>query len=173
MRLSARHALVPLACSNRLWSPVCLLHATPCSGVESALPFNSPWIYTMPRCLSTAAAALALAVPMLAAAQLVRALPTNTLRGEAVFGQPPQLLLNGQPARLSPGARIKSPDNMLVLSGALIGQKLTVNYTVDTYGLLMDVWLLRDEDIVQPWPTTLQEAATWAYNPITKTWVKP
>ena len=87
--------------------------------------------------------------------------------------QPPEVLLNGQPARLAPGARIKGTDNMLVMSGSLIGQKLTVNYMVDTYGLLIDLWLLRPEEVAKPWPRTLQESATWSYDPIQHVWIKP
>ncbi len=129
----------------------------------------------MPRCLVTAMATLALAAPLFAAAQDARAIPipVNTLRGEIAFGQPPEVQLNGKPARLAPGARIKDPNNMLVLSGALAGGKYKVNYTVDTYGLLMDVWLLSKSEAAQLWPKTAEEAATWAYDPIQRIWRKP
>ncbi|MFT3858745.1 MAG: hypothetical protein QM742_15025 [Aquabacterium sp.] len=132
----------------------------------------------MPRCLTTVLAALAvttasLCAPLPAHAQEIRPIPLKSLRGEAVFGQPPEVLLNGQPARLAPGARIKGTNNMLVMSGALVGQKMQVNYTVDTYGLLMDVWLLRPDEAAKPWPKTPQEAATWSWDPIAHAWIKP
>lgn len=127
----------------------------------------------MPRCLSMALAALALAVPVLASAQLSRQLPTDSLRGEVAFGQPPEVLVNGQPARLAPGARIRDANNMLVLSGSVAGQKLKVNYTVDQYGLLFNVWVLRADELAQRWPSTAQEAATWSYDPLLQTWIKP
>jgi hypothetical protein len=127
----------------------------------------------MPRCLLSAAAALALAVPVLACAQVARPLPPQSLRGEAVFGQPPNVTVNGQPTQLAPGSRIKGGNNMLVLSGSLVGQKLIVNYTVDLNGALVDLWVLRDDEIAQLWPKTPQEAAKWSYDPISKTWNKP
>lgn len=129
----------------------------------------------MPRCLMTVATALAATLPLLAFAQADRAIPVpiQSLRGEVAFGQPPEVKLNGKPARLAPGVRIKGPDNLIVMSGALAGQKHTVNYTVDTYGLLMNVWLLTPLEIKKPWPRTPQESATWTYDPIAHTWVKP
>ncbi len=127
----------------------------------------------MPRCLPTVMAALALSVPLLVAAQVVRPIPTQSLRGEMVFGQPPEVLLNGQVVRLAPGARIKDPHNMLVLSGALVGQKVIANYTADPYGLLMDVWVLNERELAKPWPKTPEEAATWVYDLVSQTWIKP
>ena len=133
---------------------------------------NSPWIYTMPRCLSMALATMALAMPVLASAQIARALPLNSLRGEVTFGQPPEVTLNGTAMRLAPGARIRDTNNMLVLSGTLAGQKLKVNYTLDPYGLLFNVWVLRSDEIARLWPTTAEEAAKWTFNPLTSTWTK-
>ena len=127
----------------------------------------------MPRCLSMALAAAALAVPVLSCAQVARTMPMDSLRGEVTFGQPPEVLLNGQPMRLAPGARIRDPQNMLVLSGALVGQKLKVNYTVDPYGLLFNVWILRADELAKRWPSTPKEAATWTYDPINFAWIKP
>ena len=127
----------------------------------------------MPRCLSMALAAAALAVPALTCAQIMRTLPTNSLRGEVTFGQPPEVLLNGQPMRLAPGARIRDPQNMLALSGTLIGQKLKVNYTLDSYGLLFNVWILRPDELAKRWPSTSEQAATWTYDPINFAWIKP
>jgi hypothetical protein len=130
----------------------------------------------------SALAILALAVPALVStavqaqvqqAQIVRPIPLKSLRGELVFGPPPDVLLNGQPVRLAPGARIKDVNNMLVMSAGLVGTKLIANYTVDTYGLLDGVWLLRDDEIAQPWPKTPQEAAKWSYDPVAHVWVKP
>ncbi|HYR25757.1 MAG TPA: hypothetical protein VEQ09_08000 [Aquabacterium sp.] len=127
----------------------------------------------MPRCLSLALAALAIATPALVSAQAARALPIDSLRGEVEFGQPPEVALNGQAAQLAPGARIRDTNNMLALSGSLVGQKLKVNYTVDQYGLLFNVWILRSDEIAQRWPKNAEEAATWTFDPITYTWIKP
>lgn len=55
---------------------------------------------------------------------------------------PPEALLNGQPVRLAPGARIRDRNNLMVVSGALIGQDLPVRYTRDPLGLVHEVWVL-------------------------------
>jgi hypothetical protein len=44
--------------------------------------------------------------------------------------------------RLSPGARIRAENNMLVVSGALSGQTLLVAYVREPNGLLHEVWIL-------------------------------
>ena len=115
------------------------------------------------------------AAPTPAGAQQVvqRNFPATALRGTVVFGTPPQITLNGEAARLAPGARIRGLNNMLVLSGQLAGRKATVNYTVDSYGLLMDVWLLRADEAAKTWPKTRAEAAKWAFDPIGQTWTQP
>lgn len=79
-------------------------------------------------------------------AQVVRGFPKAALRGTLVVTNPPDVLLDGRPDRLSPGSRIRSPQNMLVMSGALQGQRLTVNYTRDAAGLLHEVWILNPEE---------------------------
>lgn len=125
--------------------------------------------------LRCALIALALSAPLAAAAQQVqRSFPATALRGELTVVNPPEVVLNGQPARLAPGVRIKGGNNLLVMSGAIVGQKLAVNYTIDTYGLVKDVWLLREDEAARsPWPKTTAEAATWSFDPIAQTWTKP
>ena len=129
----------------------------------------------MHRCLLTASVALALAVPVLASAQMQvqRNFPANSLRGELLVTIAPEIKLNGKDARLSPGSRIRGPNQMLVMSGAITGEKLVVNYTVEQYGMVQDVWVLRPEEIKKLWPKTPQEAATWSFDPIGQTWAKP
>jgi hypothetical protein len=100
-----------------------------------------------------------------------RNFPATALRGEISFGQPPELLLNGQPARLSPAARIRGLNNMLVLSGGLAGQRAVVNYVVDPLGLVQEVWILTDsERAKQPWPTTDRDAKAWSFDPVAQIW---
>ena len=83
-------------------------------------------------------------------------------------------LLNGQPARLAPGARIRGLNNLLVMSGALAGQRAVVNYTLDPLGLVLDVWILTDaERKKQPWPTNAKDAKAWSFDPIAQVWTKP
>ncbi|MDO9002512.1 MAG: hypothetical protein Q7V20_03525 [Aquabacterium sp.] len=129
----------------------------------------------MHRCLLTASVALALAVPVLASAQMQvqRNFPANALRGELVFTGARKITLNGKAARLSPGSRIRGPNQMFLMSGAITGEKLIVNYTVEQYGMVHDVWVLRPEEIKKLWPKTPQEAATWSFDPIGQTWTKP
>jgi hypothetical protein len=94
--------------------------------------------------------ALALAVSPLAQAEaLPRAFPDTALRGQMTVTQPPEVTLDGQPARLSPGSRIRNVNNTLALSGTLVGQELTVNYTRDGYGLVHEVWILSPHEIAQ------------------------
>ena len=109
-----------------------------------------------------------------AAAQVQRMFPQTALRGQIVFGDPPEITLNGRPARLAPGARIRAQNNMLEMSGALLGSKALVHYTVDNYGLLKDVWILRPEELAnKPWPVNAQQAQEWEFDPTAQTWSKP
>ncbi|MCW5656270.1 MAG: hypothetical protein KIT60_01085 [Burkholderiaceae bacterium] len=111
-----------------------------------------------------------------AAAQNVvqRGFPAHALRGEIAFGQPPEVQLNGQPARLAPASRIRGTNNLLVMSGALMGKKAVVNYTLDPLGLVQDVWILTDaERARQPWPTKAAEAKAWSFDPVAQVWTRP
>ncbi len=118
------------------------------------------------------AAALMLALP--AAAQMRRVFPQNALRGALVFGQAPEVALNGRLARLAPGARIRDANNMTVVPGGLIGGRFLVHYTIDLYGLVKNVWILTPEEAAnQPWPTTPENARAWTFDPVAQTWTKP
>ena len=132
---------------------------------------HSPWIYTMNRCV--AIAVLSLAVAGNAAAQTSRPFPANALRGALLVVQPPDVQLNGQAARLAPGSRIRGADNMVQMSGTLVGARLLVHYTLDPIGLVQDVWILTpDEATRRPWPTTPAEAQAWLFNPGAQAWSK-
>ena len=137
----------------------------------------------MHRCVATttgrrsvlgAALAVAALLAAPAQAQVARFFPQAALRGDIAFGVPPDLVLNGRPARLAPGTRIHGIDNMLLMSASLVGLRATVNYTVENTGLLMDVWLLRDDERAKlPWPQTPQDAAAWHFDPAAQAWSKP
>ena len=130
----------------------------------------------MLRCVPLAALApvLALVLALPAAAQSVRKFTAQTLRGELVVMQPPLVTLNGQAAQLAPGARIRGTDNLVRLSGSLVGQKFIVHYTMDTLGNVMDVWVLTPAEFArQPWPATPAQAAAWSFNPDAQTWTAP
>ncbi len=126
----------------------------------------------MYRCLIAAASAAVLAWP--AQAQSVRRFPATALRGTLVITQAPEALLNGEPARLAPGLRIRNERNLLEMSGALVGRKLLVNYTFDLVGQVQDVWILSPEERERkPWPTTRDEAGEWLFDAPTQTWTEP
>jgi hypothetical protein len=127
----------------------------------------------MYRCV-LALAASALFTCSAQAQELVRrAFPAQALRGAVVITAPPELLLNGQPARLSPGARIRGSNNLITQSAGLVGAKLLVNYTLDGQGLVHELWVLRPDEAETPWPRTPQEAARLVFDPVAQTWSRP
>lgn len=75
-----------------------------------------------------------------------RNFPVGTLRGKLVVTNAPDITLDGQVDRLSPGARIRSPQHMLVMPAAITGQSLVVNYTRDAAGLVREVWILTPDE---------------------------
>ena len=136
-----------------------LLPTAQCRWFHGNIPplFHSPWINTMNRCfpsprllrltpqkwlvaLLTCLASLA-AMPV-AAQSLARQFPAAALRGTLEVTTPPDILLNGRPERLSPGARIRGLSNTLVMSASLVGQPVLVNYLRDPLGLVHEVWIL-------------------------------
>jgi hypothetical protein len=137
------------------------------------LSFHSPWIHTMQRCATLLFVAASLFATA-AQAQVARLFPPNTLRGELVVEAPPEVRLNGKPARLAPGARIRGATNMFQLTGSLVGQKLVVHYTTDPTGMLRDVWVLNEAELAKKlWPRSEKELQTWVFDPATHTWAKP
>ena len=98
----------------------------------------------------------------------VRPFPANAKRGTLQVTYPPEVLPNGKSARLSPGARIRGTNNMLVLSGSLAGQSLPVNYVLDPQGMVHEVWVLnatearQSKDAVNAPPNYVSDAATGA-----------
>ena len=113
------------------------------------------------------------AVALPATAQSQRNFPADALRGALVVGDTPEITLNGQPARLAPGARIRGQNNMLAMSGSLAGQRLLVNYTFDMNGQVRDVWILTPaEASKKPWPSTPEEAARWEFDATTQVWTR-
>jgi hypothetical protein len=115
---------------------------------------------------------MALALP--AAAQAPRNFPANALRGELQVMQPPEVLINGRPARLAPGVRIRGENNLLVMSATLVDRRTLVHYTVDDHGLVKDVWLLTPaEQARRPWPQSAAEAQRWRFDPLGQTWSRP
>jgi hypothetical protein len=126
----------------------------------------SLWINTMNRCpaifhsfsatgagrraalLTLGLALTGLAAPLRAQIQ-PRTFPAKALRGTLVVTQAPAISLDGKAARLSPGSRIRGANNMLVLSGSVVGQELLVNYTLEHHGLVHDVWILTEAEAAE------------------------
>jgi len=103
--------------------------------------------------------AVVLATPLLAlpaqawAQSDVRPFPPSAERGVMVVTYPPIVQLNGKPDRLSPGARIRGQNNMLVMSGAVVGQNLLVNFVRNPMGELHEVWVLTPAEAALKLPT--------------------
>jgi hypothetical protein len=46
-----------------------------------------------------------------------------------------------------------------------------VHYTMDGEGQLVDVWILTPDELAKwPWPTTLEQAQQWTFDPIAQVW---
>ncbi len=94
---------------------------------------------------------LALSWPTLAQWGL-RPFPPQAQRAAMVVTQAPAITLDGKPDRLSPGARIRNPQNQLVLSSSLAGQEVLVNYTRESSGLVHEVWILTPAEAAEKRP---------------------
>ena len=81
-----------------------------------------------------------------ASAQMIRDAPADVRPAQLVVTAPPEITLDGKPDRLSPGARIRDTNNMLVLSGTVVGQALPVVYRRDAAGLVHEAWVLTPEE---------------------------
>jgi hypothetical protein len=105
---------------------------------------------TLARLMLAACAALAgpsFFLPTTALAQgIQREAPKDVVLGRLVVTAPPQITLDGKPDRLSPGSRIRDLNNMLLLSGGIVGKDLPVVYRRDAAGLVHEAWLLTDEE---------------------------
>ena len=106
--------------------------------------------------------------------QVPRLFPAQALRGELVGVAPPDVRLNGHPARLAPGARIRNEQNRFEVMGTLAGRKLVVHYTTDSGGQLLDIWILTPGELARaPWPTTVEQARSWRFDPVAQAWTRP
>jgi hypothetical protein len=78
-----------------------------------------------------------------------RTFPANAQRGTVSGSIYPQVLINDQVQRLSPGAKIFSRQNLIIMPSTLLNKVYAVNYTVDKQGYIDRVWILTDEEIAQ------------------------
>lgn len=101
----------------------------------------------MNRWIPTALLGLTLAASAVLAQGFVREAPKDVKPAIiAVSATPPVITVDGKEDRLSPGARVRDRNNMLVLSGALAGKSLYTVYRRDGAGLVHEVWLLNEEE---------------------------
>lgn len=89
---------------------------------------------------------LALACATLPAFAFDRPFPQNTKRGTMSPGNYPEIVIDGQLRRLSPGARIWNADNLIEMPAYLRGSDFTVNYTEDMQGAINRVWILNPQE---------------------------
>ncbi len=71
----------------------------------------------------------------------LRKFPDKALRGRMKVVQAPEIVIDGQRERLSPGARIRDTNNRLVLSASITGQEYIVNF-VRNGSEVHEVWIL-------------------------------
>lgn len=81
---------------------------------------------------------------------LTRNFPAHALRGTFQVVQWPEVLIDGQPTRLSPGSKIYNQMNMIVLPTHVGGGQYVVNYTREIYGMVHLVWILTDAEAAVP-----------------------
>ena len=157
----ARTVTRPLVLALARWLRACRPVGTPVGRVASGVAWG------------VALGAALVALP--AWSQLARNFPATALRGEVQFIAPPEVTLNGEPARLAPGVRIHGEDRMLRLPATLAGRTATVHYTREaTTGLLREVWFLNPAELArEPWPSTEEEARRWRFDPAAQTWSRP
>ena len=80
-------------------------------------------------------------------AQRIPPISQAAIGGTLIVTAPPEVLLDDKAARLSPGARIRGRNNLIVLSGTLVGQALPVRYVRDPLGLIHEVWILTEAEV--------------------------
>jgi hypothetical protein len=116
-------------------------------------PF-SLWIYTMKRWTFLPLALAGLLAAGAAVAQgFVREAPRDVRPGIIVVSAtPPVITVDGKPDRLSPGARIRDHNNLLVLSGGLATKTVHSVYRRDPSGLVHEVWMLTPEEYAKVAP---------------------
>jgi hypothetical protein len=124
----------------------------------------------MLRCVIALCLTLFASLPALAQ----RVFDANALRGELVLEEGQNALLNGKPAQLAPGLRIRNEQNLLQMSGQIQGKTFLVHYTLNGFGQIQAVWILTAAEAgKRPWPASPEEAAKWVFDPTMQVWSKP
>jgi hypothetical protein len=98
--------------------------------------------------MRTLAVLIAVFFASAAAAQL-RTIPAQAKRAQMSFVGENRVEVNGEPARLSPGAQIRDPLNRIILPATLPAGS-AVKYQLDSAGLVHRVWILSPEEADKP-----------------------
>ena len=125
--------------------------------------FFSLWMFTMNRCffalltISLSASALAqnqISAPLPASESAVqtgvpglRKFPANALRGRLRITQAPEILIDGKRERLSPGSRIRDPQQRLVMPASITNLEFVVNFVRNPQGDIQEVWILNELEV--------------------------
>ncbi len=87
------------------------------------------------------------------AAAFERPFPPQTKRGILNSVGYLDIVLNGKPRVLAPGAQIRNPENQIELPTGLRVRNSVVNYTEDVNGEIMRIWMLTPEEIARTRPS--------------------
>jgi hypothetical protein len=101
--------------------------------------------FSLAACLALAALSSSFS-PAALAQGMRREAPKDVVLGQMVVTAPPIITMDGKPDRLSPGSRIRDLNNMLVLSGGIVGKVLPVVYRRDAAGLVHEAWILTPDE---------------------------
>lgn len=96
--------------------------------------------------------ATALVLPTVSAFAEGRPFPVGAKRGVMTPALFPEIEIDGKTRRMSPGGRIFGSNNLIVMSGAIQGSKLAVNYLEDNQGSIQTVWILTAYEAKQAAP---------------------
>jgi len=95
---------------------------------------------------------LCLPVPVQAQSRLVP-IPAKAKRAQMTFDGSMTVVVDGKvQARLAPGVRIFGRDNLLLLYGNLSGTATVKYLQEESSGLLMNIWVLTNDEIATPDP---------------------
>jgi hypothetical protein len=100
----------------------------------------------MKRCLHVLLICLAFIGGAVLAQGIQRSAPKDVSLARMAVTAAPEVTLDDKPDRLSPGARIRDLNNMLVLSAGITGKTFPVVYRRDSAGLVHEVWQLTEEE---------------------------
>ena len=80
-----------------------------------------------------------------------RTFPAQALRGELIIGNMPEVRLNGQAMRTTPGFRLYGHDGRLLMAHNFAGQSLQVNYVIEpSTQWLHQAWVLTPQEAARP-----------------------